>query len=121
MNFFEHQEAARRNSRRLVVLFALAVVAIVIAVNVAATVLFHTFSAPVGLRWHSGVLPNGFYFTNTVVVLGLIFGGTLLEMNRLKAGGVAVAQMVGAREVDTSTRDLLDRRLVNIVEEMAIA
>ncbi len=121
MNFFEHQEAARRNSRRLVVLFALAVVAIVIAVNVAATVLFHTLSAPVGLRWHSGVLPNGFYFTNTVVVLGLIFGGTLLEMNRLKAGGVAVAQMVGAREVDTSTRDLLDRRLVNIVEEMAIA
>ena len=121
MNFFEHQEAARRNSRRLVVLFALAVVAIVIAVNVAATVLFHTFAAPVGLRWYSGALPNGFYFTNTVVVLGLIFGGTLLEMNRLKAGGVAVAQMVGAREVDTSTRDLLDRRLVNIVEEMAIA
>jgi Zn-dependent protease with chaperone function len=121
MNFFEHQEAARRNSRRLVVLFALAVIAIVIAVNVAATVLFHTFAAPVGLRWQSGTLPNGFYFTNTVVVLGLIFGGTLLEMNRLKAGGVAVAQMVGAREVDTSTRDLLDRRLVNIVEEMAIA
>lgn len=121
MNFFEHQEAARRNSRRLVVLFALAVVAIVVAVNVAATVLFHTFAAPVGLRWYSGALPNGFYFTNTVVVLGLIFGGTLLEMNRLKAGGVAVAQMVGAREVDTSTRDLLDRRLVNIVEEMAIA
>jgi Zn-dependent protease with chaperone function len=121
MNFFEHQEAARRNSRRLVVLFALAVIAIVIAVNVAATVLFQMFAAPVGLRWQSGSLPNGFYFTNTVVVLGLIFGGTLLEMNRLKAGGVAVAQMVGAREVDTSTRDLLDRRLVNIVEEMAIA
>ncbi len=29
--------------------------------------------------------------------------------------------MVAAREVDTSTRDLLDRRLLNIVEEMAIA
>ncbi len=121
MNFFEHQETARRNSRRLVVLFALAVVAIVLAVNVAATVLFHTFAAPVGLRWQGGALPTGFYFTNTVVVLGLIFGGTLVEMNRLKAGGVAVAQMVAAREVDTSTRDLLDRRLLNIVEEMAIA
>jgi len=42
-------------------------------------------------------------------------------MNRLKAGGSAVARMVGAREVDTSTRDLLDRRLLNVVEEMAIA
>ncbi len=66
-------------------------------------------------------MPTGFHFTNTVVVLGLILGGTWLETNRLKAGGVVVAQMIGAREVDTSTRDLLDRRLVNVVEEMAIA
>lgn len=120
MNFFEHQEVARRNSRRLVVLFALAVIATVIAINVAATVLWHFFAAPIGVRG-GGALPNGFYFTNTVVVLGLIFGGTLVELNRLKAGGVAVAQMVGAREVDTSTRDALDRRLLNVVEEMAIA
>jgi Zn-dependent protease with chaperone function len=119
MNFFEHQESARRNSRRLVVLFVLAVIATVVAINVAATVLWHLFN-PLGVRGDAG-LPNGFYFTNTVVVLGLIFGGTLLELNRLKAGGVAVAQMIGAREVDTSTRDLLDRRLLNVVEEMAIA
>jgi Zn-dependent protease with chaperone function len=121
MNFFEHQELARRNSQRLVVLFVLAVIAIVIAVNVAATVLYHVFIVPTGLRWGTSQLPNGFYFTNTVVVLGLILGGTWLEMNRLKAGGSAVARMVGAREVDTSTRDLLDRRLLNVVEEMAIA
>jgi len=119
MNFFEHQEAARRNSRRLVVLFVLAVIATVVAINVAATVLWHVFS-PLGAGGAAG-LPNGFYFTNTVVVLGLILGGTLVELNRLKAGGVAVAQMVGAREVDTSTRDALDRRLLNVVEEMAIA
>jgi Zn-dependent protease with chaperone function len=121
MNFFEHQELARRNSRRLVVLFVLAVIAIVIAVNLAATVLYHAVLLPAGARWISSQLPNGFYFTNTVVVLGLILGGTWLEMNRLKAGGAAVAQMIGAREVDTSTRDALDRRLVNVVEEMAIS
>ena len=121
MNFFEHQELARRNSQRLIVLFVLAVIAIVIAVNLAATFVYHVFVLPAGARWMSSQLPNGFYFTNTVVVLGLILGGTWLEMNRLKAGGAAVAQMIGAREVDTSTRDLLDRRLVNVVEEMAIA
>jgi Zn-dependent protease with chaperone function len=54
-------------------------------------------------------------------VLGLIFGGTMLEMNSLRAGGSVVAKMVNGREVDPSTRDLLDRRLVNVVEEMAIA
>jgi Zn-dependent protease with chaperone function len=121
MNFFEHQELARRNSQRLVVLFVLAVIAIIVAVNVAATVLYHAAVVPTGMRWAGSQLPNGFYFTNTVVVLGLILGGTWLETNRLKAGGAVVARMVGAREVDMSTRDLLDRRLVNIVEEMAIA
>jgi len=113
MNFFEQQELARRNSRRLLVLFVLAVIAIVVAVNIAATLLYAGFI--------SARLPNGFYLTNTVVVLGLILGGTWVEMSRLRAGGSVVAQMIGAREVDMSTRDALDRRLVNVVEEMAIA
>jgi len=119
MRFFEHQELARRNSRRLVVMFVLAVIAIVVAVNVAATFIYYSFLVP-GVRL-TGPLPYGFYFTNTVVVLGLILGGTWLELTRLKAGGRAVAEMIGAREVDTSTRDLLDRRLLNVVEEMALA
>ena len=46
MNFFEHQEAARRMSRRLVVLFVLAVIAIVIAVNVTATFVYLAFLPP---------------------------------------------------------------------------
>ncbi|MGH6623466.1 MAG: M48 family metallopeptidase [Burkholderiaceae bacterium] len=121
MDFFQHQELARRSSRRLVVLFALAVIAIVVAVNVAAALLYMTFVLPTGAMWLGTSLPNGFFATNTIVVLGLIGGGTALELNRLRAGGEAVAQMIGAREVDTSTRDPLDRRLVNVVEEMAIA
>lgn len=119
MRFFEHQELARRNSRRLIVMFVLAVIAIVVAVNVAATFIYHGVLVP-GVR-NAPALPTGFYFTNTLVVLGLILGGTWIEMTRLKAGGRAVAEMVGARELDTSTRDLLDRRLLNVVEEMALA
>jgi hypothetical protein len=34
MNFFQHQEAARRASRRLVILFALGVLAVVVAINI---------------------------------------------------------------------------------------
>ena len=121
MNFFEQQELARRNSRRLIVLFVLAIVAIVIAVNVAATLLYQFFVLPTAARGIGAQLPHGFYFTNTIVVVGLILGGTWLEMSRLRAGGSAVAQRVGARAVDPSTRDALDRRLLNVVEEMAIA
>jgi Zn-dependent protease with chaperone function len=113
MNFFEHQEAARRLSRRLVVLFALAVVAIVIAVNVIATVAYLGLFPP--------PLPRGFYLTNTLVTLLMIGAGTWWETARLASGGEAVAQMIGARRVDPSTRDLLERRLINVVEEMALA
>ena len=118
---FEHQEIARRSTRRLVVLFAIAVVVIVIAVNFAATGIYLGFLMPAGTARTAAALPAGFYFINTLVVLGLIGGGTLYKMSSLSAGGAAVANLVDAREVDMTTRDLLDRRLVNVVEEMAIA
>ena len=113
MNFFEQQEAARRMSRRLVALFSLAVIAIVVAVNLTATFVYLGFFAP--------PLPRGFYLTNTLVTLLMIGAGTWWETARLASGGEAVAQMIGARRVDPSTRDLLERRLVNVVEEMALA
>src|SRR5512145_3124237 len=121
MDFFEHQEVARRSTRRLVVLFALAVVCVVVAVNLMGAALYFAFLLPADRAWSIAALPNGFFLTNTLVVLGLIGGGTAVEMNALASGGDAVARMVGARPVDPSTRDLLDRRLLNVVEEMAIA
>ena len=56
MNFFEQQDAARRQSTRLVVLFLLAVVAIVIAVNIVSALAFVGISANTasGGRAHHG-------------------------------------------------------------------
>jgi Zn-dependent protease with chaperone function len=121
VDFFEHQEVARRSSQRLVVLFVLAVACVVLAVNVVGAAVYLTAFLPVGRPWSVTSLPNGFFLTNTLVVVGLIAGGTALEMSALSSGGDAVARMIGARPVDPSTRDLLDRRLLNVVEEMAIA
>ncbi len=121
MNFFEHQDEARRHTQRLIVLFVLAVIGVVVAVNsVGAFVYLSIAPHP---RYVSGaaVLPNGFYAVNTLVTLALIGGGTWWETARLSAGGAAVAKMVDARLIDPSTSDLLERRLVNVVEEMAIA
>jgi Zn-dependent protease with chaperone function len=121
VDFFEHQEVARRSTKRLVVLFALAVISVVVAVNAVGAFLYFSFALPAENQWTSAALPNGFFLVNTLVVLGLIGGGTAVEMNALSSGGDAVAKMVGARALDPSTRDLLDRRLLNVVEEMAIA
>ncbi len=122
MNFFEHQDRARRQSRRLVVLFGLAVLAIIVAVN--AVVL-----ATLGMPQYAGYPPaDNFWLANA----GLIFWTTSLTAAtiglasayrsvQLRAGGGEIARSLGGTAVDPSTNDPLRRRLYNVVEEMAIA
>jgi Zn-dependent protease with chaperone function len=121
MDFFEHQQQARTNSKRLIALFALAVLGTVIAVNLVVAALVFGFQTNAQYFVGPARLPAGLFVASTLVVLAVIGGGTWWEMNRLATGGDAVAAMVGARLVDGSTRDLLERRLVNVVEEMALA
>lgn len=119
MNFFEQQEHARRQTRKLVILFILAVIAIVVAVNVVLALLWSwtTTGYVLGMRDY----PRGFFATNTVIVLAMIAGGTLIEMLALREGGDAVARMAGGRLVSPSTTHPHERRLLNVVEEMALA
>jgi len=117
MNFFEHQENARRQTGRLLFYFLAAVVLIVLAVNLAlyvpvAWMGLDPFATPL---WHA--------WTRQAVIgaLILIGGGSLLEYLKLRGGGRAVANMVGARQIDFATTNPEERQLVNVVEEMAIA
>ncbi|HEV7477876.1 MAG TPA: M48 family metallopeptidase [Burkholderiales bacterium] len=116
MNFFEHQALARRNSRMMVVLFLLAVVAVVSAVDcVIAAVYLGAADAPV----HQ--VPASVYVWGALITAGTIFVVSLIHVTRLGGGGAVVAAMAGARRVASNSTDPLERRLVNIVEEMAIA
>ncbi len=54
----------------------------------------------------------------TIVV---ILGGSGYKTMALSAGGSAVSEMMGARPVSASTTDPDERKLLNVVEEMAIA
>ena len=114
MDFFEHQEQARKSSGRLVLLFFLAVAAIVAAVYAAvmafAVVQLQTsFWDPRVFRW------------TALGVLGVVASGSLFKMAQLKGGGGVVAKRLGGRRVDPGTADPLERRLLNVVQEMAIA
>ena len=87
MNFFEHQAAARRASTRLVVLFALAVIGIVIAVDFAFWMVFAAGRPASG----SGAL---LVFT-TFATLAIIGLGSLYRMASLRGGGDPVALQFG--------------------------
>ncbi len=122
MNFFEHQELARRNTRVLVLLYALAVIAVVVAVTaVLAGIYLYARAAeqpgPVSLA----AVPPALLWGGALGTLGVILMVTLVQSARLGGGGEAVAKMAGARPVSPETKDPLERRLLNVVEEMAIA
>ena len=106
MNFFEHQEAARRSSTRLVLLFTLAVAAIVGAVDVVVWLASGSVEAVVAASLLTGA------------VIGL---GSLYRIASLRGGGAAVAAQLGGTWVPEDTRDPALRRLRNVVEEVAIA
>lgn len=107
MNFFEQQAAARRSSTRLVVLFALAVLGIVLLVD-----------AVVWLTMGSRPGPLVFATLATLLVIGL---GSLYRVASLRGGGEPVALQMGGVPVPQNTADFDLRRLRNVVEEIAIA
>jgi Zn-dependent protease with chaperone function len=116
--FFQRQASARRNTSLLVVLFLTAVVLITLSVCLVGY--FVTRSESTGLAFDDWLLSSHGMITALTVVL-LIFIGSLSRWADLAGGGVRVAKMVGARAIDPDTRDSDERKLRNIVEEMAIA
>jgi Zn-dependent protease with chaperone function len=120
MDFFESQATARRKSRRLIVYFVIAVFLIILTLYAVALVTMrftstaHLF-APVSY-WHPDV-----FAVVVVLTLFVIGGGSLFKILVLRRGGPAVAEMLGARPAVPDTRDLKERRFLNVVEEMAIA
>ncbi|HWN05748.1 MAG TPA: M48 family metalloprotease, partial [Steroidobacteraceae bacterium] len=126
MDFFARQAATRRQSRWMVFLFILAVIAIVVAIDLVVV----TTVAILSVQDDGGLLaspdmslsryPLVVLFT-TVVVLGTIGISSLARTVSLAAGGGKVAEQLGGTRVGADTTDPLKRRLRNVVEEIAIA
>ena len=107
MNFYEHQDRAQRRTKIIVFLFALAVLCIVAIVGI-----------PVGFAtdWSPEAVGT------TVVLCVLVVGiATLVKLSQLRSGGQGVAVMLGGTELQREGSTKTERRVQNIVEEMAIA
>jgi Zn-dependent protease with chaperone function len=127
-SFFQQQHLARRNSRVMVVLFLLATAAVIMTVDavVAAIYAWQAWSdglssAPRTFGDAFRHVPLSVHLTAGIVTALIILLVSGVNVARLGGGGAAVARMVGARRLEATTRDPLERRLLNIVEEMAIA
>ncbi len=136
MDFFEAQARAKKHTSRLVALFSLALLGTVLAGYFATVVALrqtqdyhprrsgpntyelggHAPGTPLPSWWQPRMLLG--VTCATLAVVGL---ASLYKWNEFSGGGSAVAESVGARRVDPHTTDNMERRLLNVVEEMAIA
>jgi Zn-dependent protease with chaperone function len=117
MDFFAQQARVRGSSRRLVVLFVLAVVAIVAAID--AVVWLTMGHHPADGEPAASNLP--LLFASSAAVIAGIGLSSMFRIMSLSGGGKAVAESMGAVPVPPDTRDPQLRRLRNVIEEVAIA
>lgn len=122
MNFFEHQDRARKQTGRLVLLLTIAVVCLVTITSLALGWLWRHLGEP-ALHLTSRVsLPDPeLYLSVAAVIVGVVVLGALYKQVQLSAGGKVVAESLGGRLLNLSASDADERRLLNVVEEMALA
>ena len=117
MNFFRAQDEARGRTTKLVVLLVLAIVVLAGSFYVLAVLGQNKLSRRGELDWFQGDL----FFWTTGVALIVIIGGSLVRIAELSKGGGAIAERLGGRLVGATTKDLSERRYLNVVQEMALA
>lgn len=132
MNFFEQQDLAKRNTTQLIILLVLAVLSLVAITTLlfASVYYFLEFNSTGHLYEQTS---NGFWqgmtravspmvlLQITAAISGVVLLGSLFRYMQLRAGGQTVAEAMGGKRLLGTTQDPDERKILNVVEEMAIA
>lgn len=133
MNFFQHQDTARRNTRWLVVFFLLAILSLIVITTVAVVITwyflqFNSTTAISAMDSNSSMMQAAWGMVTpeligaiTFGVVGIVAIGSLYKFAQLKGGGRKVAEALGGRLIPQDSGDYDERKILNVVEEMAIA
>ncbi len=117
MDFFQHQDDARRRTGWLLCLILLSVVAIIVAIYLPIALLVGRPPDTGVVTWWHPRLAGGV----AAFVVTLVVGAMILKRREIDGSGTWVAQRLGGTPVRLATTDPRERQLINIVEEMAIA
>lgn len=122
MNFFAHQQLARKNTKYLIGLFFLSLLVILVLINGLALMFLGESVRNAPLFSQAYLAQNGYIIVWTsLVIIAFVGLGSLFRMMQLQSGGSIIAEQLGGLRIEADTTHPLHRRLYNIVEEMAIA
>jgi Zn-dependent protease with chaperone function len=124
-DFFAQQDLARRNTRRLLLWFALAAIGVVASYCLLVALLYGLLGLYAGRHpgYFSAVAatPPSLMLVIAGAVLATILLASAQRAWRMRHGGYYVAELLGARLLEAPQTNAAERRLLNVVEEMAIA
>ncbi len=122
MNFFAHQDRARNTTRKLVFLFCCAVISLIVITSllIIFTISFSE-SASGEINFDSELITSDIFILVSLGVIAVVTLGSLFRLAQLRGGGKVVAEAMGGRLLNTGTRDADERKILNVVEEIAIA
>lgn len=111
MNFFEHQDKAKQNTLYLLFLFVVAIICMIAILY--GVVIFAVYEQFI---WQPEIM-----VMVAIGVIAVVSGGSIYKSLLLRGGGEVIAESLGGTLVEPGTGDEQEQRLLNIVEEMAIA
>ncbi|MES2308107.1 MAG: M48 family metallopeptidase [Verrucomicrobiota bacterium] len=118
MDFFKAQDQAHQKTRHLLLCFSLALLGLVLSLYFL-TWLACSWFTPKHFQatlWHP--ILAFWVVASTTIIVGF---STLFKIHSLSSGGYVVAESLGGRLLLPNTTSPQEKRLLNIVEEMAIA
>jgi Zn-dependent protease with chaperone function len=122
VDFFERQDKARRHTAFLVFYFVLAVILLIGAVYLAVALVFGGIQLKAGADETATSWSQAEMFLGTAIAtLAVIGTGSFFKTLSLARGGRAVAELLDGRLVNPNSTEANERKLLNVVEEMAIA
>ncbi len=133
MDFFGAQDEARKRTKQLIALYFAAMLTIIVCIYLVFALA--GFGGGTGLENQSSAYRSGENASERTIelidpglfamvaggVILIIAGASLFKIMSLGKGGAAIAKSVGGRQIDMSTSDPDERKLMNLVEEMSIA
>lgn len=124
MNFWEHQEDARRRTKRLIALYVALLLLLALLAGFAFDVIWLAFVQETGFTHSSSAISlfaQPELYLGALALLGLVGLLCLFSPASLSSGGRSVAESLRCTLVPPQAVNSGQRRLLNVVEEMALA